>query len=699
MSKKFSSIRKLLLSTGGASLHRHVFILAGDDKWQKNALQEILSDFESSSLWVGEQPSERFPSVSVEKAKTWLGNEKQVVIFDANKNFAPDSFAAITGIVVGGGLFFLLLPCKDKWNQIYPTFFGQRLLKSINDTTELTVINQSESTFDFIPKQIEAITREDNITPFLTLDQKNSVETIEEYALNNTKKPVVLISDRGRGKSAALGLAAARLMLAGIKNIAITAPRLRATDVVFKHIAELLPGAEVTHGKVKYENKQVKFYSPDQLMENKIEADLLLIDEAAAIPVPLLTSLLSQYKQCVFATTVHGYEGTGRGFALRFFKELDLFNPDWLKLQMQTPIRWAKNDPLEMWMFDLLCLDAELVDDELISKVKLSDIEYCFMNKTELVENPSLLKEVFSLLVLAHYRTRPKDLKNLLDDENISLYVAFYNKHAIAVSLVIQEGSFSTSLSTEVYRGSRRPQGHLLAQALTYHCGIEQAAALDYSRVMRIAVHPNLQQKGIGTKLLQFIIGNESKMGRDAIGTSFGLNLKLLNFWQAEEFNVVRIGFTREQTSGEHAAIMLRPLNHNGEIIYQQAYSRFLEQMPYWLDDILIDLPEEIKITFKTNSIEKNTELTEFDNNDLYSFINYSRNYELCIAAINKLIMLEQKTINNDFSEKLKQILNKKIIKRKNWKQISLEMLLGGKAVARQLFKTAIIQLMNKKSN
>ena len=696
MSKKFSLIRKLLLSTGGASLHRHVFILAGDEAWQKNALQEILLDFEDSSLWVGEQPSERFPSVSVKKAKTWLGNEKQVVIFDANKSFDPDSFAAITGIVVGGGIFFLLLPCKDKWNKIYPTYFGQRLLKSINDTTELTVINQSESTFDFIPKQIEAITREDNITPFLTLDQKNSVEIIEECALNNTKKPVVLISDRGRGKSAALGLAAARLMLAGIKNIAITAPRLRATDVVFKHIAELLPDAEVTHGKVKYENKQVKFYSPDQLMENKIEADLLLIDEAAAIPVPLLTSLLSQYKQCVFATTVHGYEGTGRGFALRFFKELDLFNPDWLKLQMQTPIRWAKNDPLEMWMFDLLCLDAELVDDDLISKIKLSDIEYCFVNKTELIESPSLLKEVFSLLVLAHYRTRPKDLKNLLDDENISLYVAFYNKHAIAVSLVIQEGSFSASLSTEVYRGSRRPQGHLLAQALTYHCGIEQAATLDYSRVMRIAVHPNLQQKGIGTKLLQFIIGNESKMGRDAIGTSFGMNASLLTFWKKLDFNVVRIGFTREQTSGEHAAVMLLALSDEGKNISKEAIQQFKGKLSYWFNDVLKDLSSEVKLYFNLDKIQT-SELTVLDKKDLHSFVEYSRNYELCIAALNKFAILKTSNITNiTFPEDFSQVINKKILERKDWKTIGKEMNLSGKNEARNLFHQAIINLTIK---
>lgn len=678
-------------------MHRHVYILAGEKKWQKKLVEENLQAFEIDALWLGDNAPEKIPSVLIKKAQSWLGREKRVVVFDANETFHPDSFAAISGIVIGGGIFILLMPPENQWNEIYPTAFGQRFIHRIKSSKFINVIKQNDEQAQNISVITKVNKKENCSPPYLTYDQQYAVESILKETHNPTKLPVVLVSDRGRGKSAALGLTAARLLDSGISKMVVTAPRLRAADVVFKIIERLLPDALVEKDRITLNGSVIQFYPPDQLHQENIEADLLLIDEAASIPVPLLTSFLNKFPQCIFSTTVHGYEGTGRGFSVRFNKILNQQKPGWKKIQMKTPIRWAENDPLEQWMFNLLCLDAELVDKKEIGVVDKANIDIVVVQREDLAADDVLLHEIFSLLILAHYRTQPSDLQRLLDDEDLSIFIVKHNKHVVAIALVSHEGGFAKALSTEVYRGERRPAGHLLAQTLTYHCGIEHAATLNYSRIMRIAVHPEFQEQGIGSRLLEFIIDYEKNKGIDAIGTSFGLNLKLYNFWQKAEFNPVRIGFTREQTSGEHAAIMLRPLNHNGKIVYQQAYSRFLEQIPYWLDDILIDLPEEIKIIFQTLSIDKNTALTEFDNNDLYSFIHYSRNYELCIAAINKLIMLEQKKINNNFPEKLKEIINEKINKRKKWKQISLDMSLGGKSAARQLFKAAFIQLMDKK--
>ena len=420
---------------------------------------------------------------------------------------------------------------------------------------------------------------------------------------------------------------------------------------------------------------------------------MLLVDEAAAIPVPLLTSFLNKYTQCIFATTVHDYEGTGRGFALRFFKVLNKNTPAWLKLKMETPIRWPVNDPLENWMFSLLCLDAEIAESGALGKIDFNHLEHHVLTKEQLVKDQSVLNEVFALLVLAHYRTRPGDLKSLLDDDSLSLYVTLYNEHVVAVALVICEGGFSDSLSISVYRGERRPQGHLLAQALTYHCGIEFAATLDYARVMRIAVHPDLQGQGIGSSLLDFIIHNEKQNGRDAIGTSFGMNKPLLHFWEKLKFNVVRIGFTREQTSGEHAAIMLLPLSEKGKKINKEACTRFNAQLSFWFGDILKDIPLELKKYFQINKTQQ-LELTELDKKDLQSFIKYSRNYELCIAALNKLVTIKQsEIIEEKFPADFRQVLTSKVIKKLSWKDISKDMKLTGQNEARKLFHRAIVLL------
>ena len=697
MPLNLSQIKALLAQKSDSSMHRHIFIFAGEEDWQKVMLQDILLTHENDALWLGDNAPETVPSISLKKAQSWLGREKKIVVFDANKTFDPDSFAAICGIILGNGLFIILMPLEGNWNEIYPSPFGQRLINSIHSSTRFNLIKQDDDHVNICTDTNINDHKEDCDSPFLTFDQQYVVENIEQEVHSLTKLPVVLISDRGRGKSAALGITAARLMKEGIKNIVITAPRLDATAIVFKHIEQLLPDAIIKRGQIKLSDSVIQFYPPDQLHQENIDADLLFVDEAAAIPVPLLSSFLSKFPQCIFATTVHGYEGTGRGFSVRFNKVLNKQKPGWKKLQMKTPVRWAENDPLEKWMFSLLCLDAEIADKSTIGKIDNSKLDINIVHSKQLMNDERLLNEIFALLVLAHYRTQPSDLQRLLDDEDLTLFVVKYKHHVMAIALVSHEGNFPTELSTAVYRGERRPSGHLLAQALTYHCGIENAATLNYSRIMRIAVHPDFQEQGIGTKLLNYIINHEQTQSRDAIGTSFGLNKELLNFWKLAGFNVVRIGFTREQTSGEHAAIMLKPLNRQGEIVYQDAYSRFIEQLSFWFEDVLSDLSKEIKQIFNIKLDEKNLQLNERDDDDLKSFIHYSRNYELCIAAINKLVLLEQKTINNNtYPVEFKRIIVDKVHNKKDWKNIAGEMQLDGKKAARQLFKEAVIQLYEK---
>jgi len=51
------------------------------------------------------------------------------------------------------------------------------------------------------------------------------------------------------------------------------------------------------------------------------QAELLVIDEAAAIPLPLVKSLFGPYL-IFLSSTINGYEGTGRSLSLKLLQQL-----------------------------------------------------------------------------------------------------------------------------------------------------------------------------------------------------------------------------------------------------------------------------------------------------------------------------------------------------------------------------------------
>ena len=99
---------------------------------------------------------------------------------------------------------------------------------------------------------------------------------------------------------------------------------------------------------------------------------MLIIDEAAAIPLPLVKQLLTGANYLIFlSSTVNGYEGTGRSLSLKLLEQLrkqsasptmatkTTTNDRTLsELELNEPIRYSTNDPIEIWLNNLLCLDC-----------------------------------------------------------------------------------------------------------------------------------------------------------------------------------------------------------------------------------------------------------------------------------------------------------------------------------------------------
>ncbi|MDQ7072412.1 MAG: GNAT family N-acetyltransferase [Gammaproteobacteria bacterium] len=368
-------------------------------------------------------------------------------------------------------------------------------------------------------------------------DQQRAVEAIKRVVHGHRRRPLVLSADRGRGKSASLGIAAAQLLLEG-KNILVTAPSLAIAETVFEYAKRLLPESIALAGQLSLGEATIRFIAPDALIATDSKADLVLVDEAAAIPASMLEALLQKYSRLVFATTLHGYEGTGRGFAVRFQKTLDQKTPNWHHFRMEVPIRWAENDLLEKFSFQSLLMNALPVADDLIAEANIQQCQIEIVDKNKLMADEQALTELFGLMVLAHYRTRPSDLQMLLDRDDMTIISVHYQGHIIASAWLVNEGELDTTLSQAVFEGRRRLKGHLLPQSLLAHSGILSAGSLKYQRIVRITVHPAIQYRKVGQTLLDFCIRQSIEQGFDVIGTSFALHDQLPLFWQQSAFQL-----------------------------------------------------------------------------------------------------------------------------------------------------------------
>ncbi|MEL7384826.1 MAG: GNAT family N-acetyltransferase, partial [Pseudomonadota bacterium] len=364
-----------------------------------------------------------------------------------------------------------------------------------------------------------------------------------------------LTADRGRGKTSALGIACALLLEQKLLRILVTAPSIKAVEPVYQHAQRMLSTAQrVKKDRLEAGLGYIQFIAPDEILSALPECDLLLVDEAAAIPVPMLKQITEQYHRLVFSTTIHGYEGCGRGFALKFVDWLQKQRPGTKLCHLQQPIRWAVNDNLESWLYQAFLLDAELTPSQ---PAELGDISLINLRKSALISNPSVLKTCFALLVNAHYQTSPNDLLHLLQDEHCQIYVAQNKNEIVGVMLTVEEGNLDSNLVKDIQLGKRRPKGHLTPVTLINQLGYADVGALSTLRVMRIAVNPELQGQGIGQQMLK-LLEQTTPPHISYLSTSFGATEELITFWKQSGFESIRLGSMRDAASGCYSLLMVR---------------------------------------------------------------------------------------------------------------------------------------------
>jgi tRNA(Met) cytidine acetyltransferase len=672
---------------------RQCIVVLGDRPWCLSTSEQLLASVSATQIChLTAQPSSFKQPLEPQKAKSILGQEFDAIVFDGLDGVNADSLGLCLGTIRAGGALILWLNTEAN-NGLWLSRFLAITEQYQQRSDDFKLIRQGDAlpelTIDFGAFQT-----------YQTCEQQDAIKAIKHVVYGHRKRPLVLSADRGRGKSAALGLAAAELIIEGKQCILLTAPSLAAVEVCFEHAHRQLTGSVYSKGLISIGSAQIKFIAPDALLEEKPEAALLLVDEAAAIPVAMLSQITEHYSRVVFASTIHGYEGTGRGFSIRFQSELDKTMPGWHSLVLTTPIRWAENDLLEQFGFDALLLNASPVAEEQINKATLQNCVVENVDRRSLIGNETDLRELFGLMVLAHYRTRPSDLQMMLDRDDIHLYVIRAVGHIVATSWVVDEGPIDETLADQIYLGNRRIKGELLPQALLNHVGITSAGGLRFRRVMRIAVHPALLRQHFAARLLEKIRLDAQEDKIDVLGASFSASSDLVEFWLKTGFQFCHIGVQRDHVSSAYTVMVLQSLSSEGAVIIDHCQNSLSK---YWSDYLLTRYqylePKLALLLTQIISPDKMT-LDASDITSVESFVYGQRGYEFCQFAIRNHLIAE---INQSCFRRLgafeQQLLVMFVLQNQSPADVIKSLKLSSRASLIQQLKTALQQFLELKTS
>ncbi|MDG6286866.1 GNAT family N-acetyltransferase [Glaesserella parasuis] len=562
-------------------------------------IDHLPSSFETADvggIFLPDSPT----SLPFSNAKTLLGQEFPYAFYDMRAEGGVclnlDALAIVAGTIQEGGTLYLVCPEWDnleqqvdfdalRWNAqqpiATPNFF--RYFK--------TLVNEILPPFTGeVP--CEAGGRGEIV---FTQDQQNIFDNLP---LDPADVHLILAS-RGRGKSTLSGKLAEKLSQQ--YTVSITARSHSALPNFWKEI----------------ESDKVQFFAPDRLIQmieqqNISPRQWLFIDEAASLPLPMLQQFCAYFDKVVLTTTTQNYEGTGRGFCLKFLPTLSRSTKQWT---LSQPLRWGENDPLEAFINQLLLLEYQIPPSPPFSKGG------SYLDK---------LINFYHLLAQAHYKTTPTDLRRLFDAPDQHYFYLEEQEKLIAGCWAVNEGGLDDKLTQAIWRGERRPQGNLVAQYLCFQGNLPDACRLKSVRISRIAVQLEYQKQGYGKRLVSQIISQMPPLV-DFVSVSFGLTPELLRFWQSCGFSLVQVTPTPEASSGYHSAMMIYPLSVQGKIFAQQAKQQFERDFP------LLPFADTLQNTISILPTKEQYLFNFIDKKNVQGFVFHQRTLSACYASLKRL--------------------------------------------------------------
>ncbi|KAG0150887.1 hypothetical protein CROQUDRAFT_651719 [Cronartium quercuum f. sp. fusiforme G11] len=554
-----------------------------------------------------------------------LGQTFGMVVLQDFEALTPNLLARTIETVTGGGIVVLLLNTMKSLKQLYTMSmdvheryrteayhdlvgrFNERFLLSLGAFKDCLVLDDELNVLPISSgKDIELLSDEDleklkkgkgksketelgvikedlkatiPIGPLIqltrTIDQAKALmeftASITEKTLSST---VALTAARGRGKSAALGMAITAAVAHSYSNIFVTSPSPENLKTVFEFIFKGLDavGYEehldydihqstnpewnncVVRIDIFRQHRQTIQYIEPKDYKVLGQAELVVIDEAAAIPIGLVKNLVGPY--LVFmASTINGYEGTGRSLSLKLIAQLrelsrkpapiiatknrdqddgpsadnstSASSHQKLKLsrtlkeiKLDEPIRYSEGDGVEKWLNELLCLDVQATSSSktLQGCPHPSKCELYYVNRDTLFSyhpaSEAFLRRMMALYVASHYKNSPNDLQLMSDAPSHQLYVLLPplkdEDHGnlpepLVVIQVALEGKISRpSVIASLNRGIKA-SGDLIPWTISQQFQDENFPTLSGARIIRIATHPDYVRMGYGARAMEIL--------------------------------------------------------------------------------------------------------------------------------------------------------------------------------------------------
>ncbi len=661
--------------------------------------------------------------VHYKESPSVLGETYSSLLIDFTEGFHPNDLGIIVETIAEGGIIIAISPPIHAWNNlvskwheelvsepysvedVVPRFYRRFIRRTLQaegiivfDADKREVVKGYE--FRKVEESREEIRipeeeREINRKLYklcATQDQVRVLELFEHFFdRKRDRKAVVITADRGRGKTAVLGIVTPYLIWRMYKvlkrpvRIMVVAPTPYAVQTFFKFLKRGL----VRYG-IKYRVKEsnglttvvnskfarVEYVVPRRAIVEKDLADIVIVDEAAGIDVPVLWKISEGVKYIIFSTTIHGYEGAGRGFSIRFLRKLEKDETIEIeKIHLTEPIRYGKGDPIEKWLYDVLLLDAQPAEltEEDVNAIREGRLEFEFLDKDKLFADENLLREFFGIYVLAHYRNRPSDIVILADMPNHLAFRVAVNGKTVCSLHVAVEGRMDDETIKKMAEGYK-PRGQIIPDIILKHYWDYEFPKLVGIRIVRIATHPSVMNMGIGSFALQKIVEWAQSKDMDWVGSGFGVSPELMRFWIKNGFYPVHITPQRNEVSGEHTLVVIRPLKPHVYSKVEDINADFTRRLIEYLSDELSDLETEtavglLRSLMKDANIPK-PEFGKVEKKRIKKYFHGMSLYEYVSDVIRPLVRYYySKTDRVDLSDEEEILVVGKCLQLKKWRE------------------------------